>query len=120
MLKSDKIGLGGDGGSKIVKNRRTSFMYVPLNKIRKAPIKPNQSMIKNMRKPNLMFENKTKSILDSSSRRNYIVFKNMRLKLPCRVKYVSEQAVFVIVRFLHVYQSLHMCCIEALYFLCPT
>ena len=25
--------LGGEGGSKIVENRRTSFMYVPLRKI---------------------------------------------------------------------------------------
>ena len=28
-IKSDKGGWGGDGGSKIVENRRTSFMYVP-------------------------------------------------------------------------------------------
>ena len=33
MLKSDKIGLGGDGGSKKHKKRRTSFMYVPLTYI---------------------------------------------------------------------------------------
>ena len=32
MLKWDKIGLGGDGGSKKYKKRRTSFMYVPLDK----------------------------------------------------------------------------------------
>ena len=31
MLKWDKIGLGGDGGSKKYKKRRTSFMYVPLS-----------------------------------------------------------------------------------------
>ena len=28
--------LGGEGGSKIVENRRTSFMYVPLPKLRKS------------------------------------------------------------------------------------
>ena len=31
--------LGGEGGSKIVENRRTSFMYVPLRYIKKDPPK---------------------------------------------------------------------------------